>query len=189
MCVSQHTELLWITVGLWVLAACVGRSTRSKGSQQTLRLSHPVRVARKQGKGRLFAFQGRLVGGRGKLVGQAQEAPPGAPDPAIRENWRGRPFSDPPRRPRVPGFCQPGAPDPPAGTPQTPQTHPKNQSEEFGVLLYCLTARGQERGWVTTVLVYREALPSLTVLMGRSAGGLGRSLERPCKWSAALSAV
>ena len=35
---------------------------------------------------------------------------------------------------------------------------------------------------VTTVLVYREALPSLTVLTRRS-------LERPCKWSAALSAV
>ena len=34
-----------------------------------------------------------------------------------------------------------------------------------------------------------ELLPSLTVLTGRSAGGLGRSLERPCKWSAALSAV
>ena len=54
---------------------------------------------------------------------------------------------------------------------------------------------GQDRadqgraGQVTTVLVYREALPSLTVLTGRSAGGLGRSLERPCKWSAALSAV
>ena len=35
----------------------------------------------------------------------------------------------------------------------------------------------------------REALPSLTVVTRRSAGGLGRSLERPCKWSAALSAV
>ena len=42
---------------------------------------------------------------------------------------------------------------------------------------------------VTSGLVYREALPSLTVLTRRSAGGLGRSFERPCKWSAALSAV
>ena len=42
---------------------------------------------------------------------------------------------------------------------------------------------------VISVPVYREALPSLTVLSRRSAGGLGRSLERPCKWSAALSAV
>ena len=32
-------------------------------------------------------------------------------------------------------------------------------------------------------------LHSLTVLSVHSAGGLGRSLERPCKWSAALSAV
>ena len=41
------------------------------------------------------------------------------------------------------------------------------------------------------VPVYREALPSLTVLSRRSAGGLSRSrsLERPCKWSAALLAV
>ena len=37
----------------------------------------------------------------------------------------------------------------------------------------------------------REALilRSLTVLTKRSTGGLGRSLERPCNWSAALSAV
>ena len=45
MCVSQHkTELRWITVGLWVLAACAGRSTRSKGSQQTLRTLSKTRV-------------------------------------------------------------------------------------------------------------------------------------------------
>ena len=31
-----------------------------------------------------------------------------------------------------------------------------------------------------------EAFNSFTVLTGRLAGGLGRSLERPCKWSAAL---
>ena len=37
--------------------------------------------------------------------------------------------------------------------------------------------------------LYREALPSLTVLTRRSAGTLGRRLERPCKWSAALSAA
>ena len=30
MCVSQQPELTWIPVGLWVLAACAGRSTRSK---------------------------------------------------------------------------------------------------------------------------------------------------------------
>ena len=33
-----------------------------------------------------------------------------------------------------------------------------------------------------------KALPSLTVLTRRSAGGPDRSLERPCKWSAELSA-
>ena len=78
----SKTELKWITVGLWVLAACAGRSTRSKGSQQTLRLSHPVRVARKQGKERLFAFQAEETGRAGS--------------------------SD--RRFRVFGICQPGVP-------------------------------------------------------------------------------
>ena len=53
----------------------------------------------------------------------------------------------------------------------------------------CFWGPGHSWGGVTTVLVYREALPSLAVLSGRSAGRLGRSLERPCKWSAALSAV
>ena len=61
----------WITVGLWVLAACAGRSTRSKGSQQTLRLSHPVRVARKQAKN---DFSGQ-AGWRGRSLGPAQKAP------------------------------------------------------------------------------------------------------------------
>ena len=55
----SKTELKWITVGLWVLAACGGRLTRSKGSQQTQRLSHPVRVARKHSKARRL-FEKRL---------------------------------------------------------------------------------------------------------------------------------
>ena len=50
MRVTEKTELKWIIVGLWLLAACAGRSTRNKGSQQTPRLSHPVRVARKHSK-------------------------------------------------------------------------------------------------------------------------------------------
>ena len=47
--------------------------------------------------------------------------------------------------------------------------------------------RAGQGSWSFTAVLVREALPSLTVLSGRSAGG--RSLERPCKWSAALSAV
>ena len=72
-----------------------------------------------------------------------------------------------------------------AGSPESDSLGPTSDPNGggFGVLLYRLI-----RG-ITTALVYREALPSLTVLTGRSAGGLGRSLERPCKWSAALSAV
>ena len=164
----------WIIVGLWVLAACAGRSTRSKGSQQTLRLSHPVRVARKPAKndfsetGQVGLGPAQKVRGlgtwRGRLFGQAQKAsgpwnlpgwgltrPPKLPKMFVlatfREHWRGRPRrtgaggpgpwilpawgprpfwggtptppsrpSDRHRRPRVPGFCQPGAPDPPGST-------------------------------------------------------------------------
>ena len=40
------SQLRWIGVGLWILAACAGRSTRSKGFQQAVCPSHPVRVAR-----------------------------------------------------------------------------------------------------------------------------------------------
>ena len=44
--------------------------------------------------------------------------------------------SERPRRPRVPGICQPGAPDPPGGTPQTPQkTQNDINGEGFGVLI------------------------------------------------------
>ena len=75
MCVSQQNA--WITVELWVLAACAVRSTRSKGSQQTLRLSHPVRVARKQRKaGRLSRKGGRGQGRAGP--GQAGQGQAGA---------------------------------------------------------------------------------------------------------------
>ena len=35
-------QLRWIRVGLWVLAACAGRSSRSTGFQPTTRLGSPV---------------------------------------------------------------------------------------------------------------------------------------------------
>ena len=38
--------LRWICVGLWVLTACAGRSTRSGFQQTACPSSHPVRVAR-----------------------------------------------------------------------------------------------------------------------------------------------
>ena len=197
MRVTAKTERKRTIVGLWVLAACAGRSTRSKGSQQTLRLSHPVRVARKPAKNDFSGFRagdragwprtcpegagaGNLAGspprtapeGFGSLesarlgpqtpwgvpprpsklpkmfvlplfgniggvapVGPAQEAPgpwilPAwgprrhtplqKPKCVFLADWQGRP-SDRHRRPRVPGFCQPGAPDPPGGYPPHPQ--------------------------------------------------------------------
>ena len=113
------------------------------------------------------------------------------------------------RRPRVPEIClapdrsqtggvAPSAPAPPAWgsrppwgyPPQTPRTD-QNTSMVRG-LGPSLLPNGREVNSGAGSLspcVYREALPSLTVLMGRSAGGFGRSLERPCKWSAVLSAV
>ena len=35
---QSKSQLRWISVGLWVLAACAGRSTRSKGSQKQFAL-------------------------------------------------------------------------------------------------------------------------------------------------------
>ena len=110
MRVTAKTELKWIIVGLWVLAACAGRSTRSKGSQQTLRLSHPVRVARKPAKNDFSGFragdragwprtrpEGAGAGNLAGSLGQAQKA---------SGPWN------------LPGW----GPRPPGGTPQTLKT-------------------------------------------------------------------
>ena len=48
---STHKQPHCTTKHLSVLAACAGRSTRRKGFQQTLRPSHPVRVARRSFEG------------------------------------------------------------------------------------------------------------------------------------------
>ena len=99
--------------------------------------------------------------------------------------------SERPRRPRVPGICQPGAPDPPGGTPQTPQKTKTTSMVRDLIWGPSLLRNGKRSiAWLSH---YSPRIPGgftlLTVLTGRSAGGLGRSLERPCKWSAALSAV
>ena len=39
---TQQTLLIWMGVGLWVLAACAGRSTKSQGFQQTTWPSRPL---------------------------------------------------------------------------------------------------------------------------------------------------
>ena len=142
MCVSQQSELRWILVGLWVLVACAGRSTRIKGSQQTIGLSHPVRVAREQGKQGDFS---RFRAGREQLFWKFA---------GFRENWRGRPSDPDPRRPLGPWNLPAWAPL--GGTKaERSMAGPSKKSGGF------------------------------TVLTGRSAGGLGRSLHR----SAALWAV
>ena len=81
----SKTELKWITVGLWVLAACAGRSTRSKGSQQTLRLSHPVRVARKPAKNDFSRFGSPARTRLGRRVLKGLEGPLKG-----SRNWRGQ---------------------------------------------------------------------------------------------------
>ena len=205
MCVSQQSELKWILVGLWVLAACAGRSTRSKRSQQTLRLSHLVNFARKQGK------QGDFLDRRPRVPGICQ---PGAPDPlgvppvcfqcarggcAFYFRNRGAPttpncsqlgFRVHPPTPLKGGPETPGPLDLPAA-PYTYQTRQKSKMPSMvvglGSSLKRTNVRIVRRSRVISVPVYREALPSLTVLTGCSAVGLGRSLNRLCKWSAALS--
>ena len=128
MCVSQQNG------GLWVLAACAGRTKRNKGSQQTLRLSHPVRVR----PGNLFC--GLVAPKAAHKTPRPRNLPAWGPrslrGPGPLESARLGPqtlcgwtfFWTPSNRlrlPRIPGICQPGAPDPPAGTPRPPQNTPK----------------------------------------------------------------
>ena len=141
-----------------------------RAPNKTLRLSHPVRVARKPAKNDFSGFRaGDRAGWRGRPLGPAQApglgtwrgpplhselpkmfvlaafretlagSPPrtGAGGPGSLDSARTPPGGYPPqpgrfscqlagspsdrrRRPRVPGFCQPGAPDPPGGVPPTP---------------------------------------------------------------------
>ena len=75
----------------------------------------------------------------------------------------------------VTGGAWTGAPDPPGGTPQTPpSTDPKKHvapnDKGFGVLLYCLTARGQIAG----LGHYSPRIPGSFTLPHRSDGTLGR---------------
>ena len=77
---------------------------------------------------------------------------------------------------------EPGAPDLPGGAPAGRAATRKLVSLYWAKNWDRLPGTGPEvnRGGVATVLVCWEALPSLTVLTGSSAGGLGRSLERAC---------
>ena len=125
----RKTELKWIIVGLWVLAACAGRSTRNKDSQQTLRLS-PFGGLLKE---RLFAFQGQETG-QGRLAAELLE-----------RTWRGRPLTQAqeapapwnvpaygPKRPRASlGPQTPGVPPQTPGYPPDPpgQTKPRSIAE------------------------------------------------------------
>ena len=74
------------------------------------------------------------------------------------------------------GICQLGTPNPPKARPKTAQilaSYSCPAEKSFAGRRQCLYLN-----------IYRQALPSLTVLTERSV-----SLERPCKWSAELSAV
>ena len=188
---QSQPQLRWISVGLQVLAACAGRSTRRKGFQQTLRPSHPVRAARKNLEGgeagfgngkpslaRLAStptknafFTKRICHHKYSFIGRRQQREQGRAGQGVRGQKL--------RRSRASGR---------SGL-QVGHQRPGNPPDPLGSIL---TANGREviRGAASLQpSSTRKALPSLTVLTGRSAGGLGRSLERPCKWSAALSAV
>ena len=122
-----------------------------KGSQQTLRLLHPVRVARKQGMSLFLVIRGVAF-----WDGPRRSWGPGFCRAGART-------PDPPIDPQISGICQPGPdpPDPPqrAGQVQeapgpwnlpgwglrpphgTDQKHINGRG--FGILLCCLSARGQ----------------------------------------------
>ena len=83
MCVSQQPELRWIPVGLWVLAACAGRSTRSKQGFPTNNWPlAPCQGCSKAGQGRA-TFEKRVLGldaGQGQGgQGRAGQGRPGTP--------------------------------------------------------------------------------------------------------------
>ena len=65
--------LIWMGVGLWVLAACAGCSTKSKGFQQTTWPSRPLSAKTgRAGQGRAGrAGQGRAGQGRAGRAGRA----------------------------------------------------------------------------------------------------------------------
>ena len=97
MCVSQQPELRWITVGLWVLAACAGRSTRSKQgfptntwpfapcqgcskareSRATFRKKRVLGLDGGQGRGRAGAGQGQGSAGQGRAARRPLNKTPG----------------------------------------------------------------------------------------------------------------
>ena len=81
-------------------------------------------------------------------------------------------------------------PQPPRSLPPDPpkKTRMLSMVRDLGSSLYRAYALGLSVASHCR-LVYQETLPSLTVPWRRSVGDLGRSLERPCKWTAALSAV
>ena len=80
---------------------------------------------------------------------------------------------------RVPAICQPGAQTPLGVPPRPCQDRPKKArpSQWSWVWGPSLLPNGKRSlaGWVTTGLVYRQALPSLTVLTRRSGASVGAS--------------
>ena len=170
----------------------VPAARRKASNQQTTWPSRPVRATRRANTGQGRAGQGR--------AGQASRAGQG---------WAGQGRAGQGRagqgRAGQGNAGQGNAGQGGHGTWRTGQGRAGQGQVSLGLLLYCPNthqevANGSRFGvlngltsvlseGVISVPVYREALPSLTVLSGRSAGGLGRSLERLCKWSAALSAV
>ena len=130
---------------LWVLAAYAGRSTRSKGFQQTTRVARSLITYPESG----------LPTNRPPKPTTQPPKPERSPPKTHRVRKMARNLADPKKG---------GGTGPRSGSPVLAESPPS----PFTGRLYP---------------------PSLTVLSRRSAAGLGRSLERPCKWSAALSAV
>ena len=68
--INDHKpQLRWIGVGLWVLTASAGCSTRSKGSQQTPCPSRPVRVARPVPSSVLYRVLWEIAASRFRVSG------------------------------------------------------------------------------------------------------------------------
>ena len=142
MCVSQQPELRWIPVGLWVLAACAGRSTGSKqGFATNKRPLAPCQGAFRFGRqgqaGQGSSGKGR-AGRHQKRPGQAGTGQARAGRRAGRKGGRAAAKQaglTPTQTAPVPGICQPKTRDP-WGYPPNPRTDQKHANGRgFGVLI------------------------------------------------------
>ena len=166
---------------MFVLAACAGRSTRSrftsplarragsaKGGHGRLAGPRPLGVPRTQDKSVAGAFSG--VAEKAARLGPRSIQQ--APSSSIQPN----PLH--PTRPRLSG-----------GTPPPRSSRTDQSDANRGLGSFFIAWRQEVNSGAGSLQASYTGGFALPHRSDRTLGRLGRSLERPCKWSAALSAV